>query len=140
MDSLHCSVHSANDAIAYCVDDKTLFCTQCYNIHRKHETTAIDDYNKAQKIQYKSLLIRETSTLMAKHKISSSNIFNAAEAFLDKQKSAFMESSDILGDCSSKNSKNKEMSIQCIREFENILSIVTKFTETNVNAIVLLAW
>ena len=140
MDTLHCSDHSNSEAIAYCLQDKVLFCAKCYNTHKKHKTSSIDEFRKLEKTCNQVSLIQEISTLLIKHKQVSKDFFTAAEVSLDRQKQGLMQS--IPGMVTQSNSKemSKELKAKFISECKGILENALKYTKECVASIMQLVW
>ncbi len=142
MDTQHCSAHSDQNAIAYCIKDKVLYCVECFDEHDKHNHTSIGIFKSAQNTYGQAALLQETSTLLAKHKIVATSLFNAAEAYLSEQKKALMNSlPEMLKQTVFKNFENsKKLESEFIVEATKVLSIIDKFAETNINAIMNVVW
>jgi len=142
MDTQHCSAHSGNEAIAYCIKDGVLYCAKCFDKHDKHDHASIENFKSAQNAYGQATLIHKTSTLLSKHKIVAGRRFNASEAYLSKQKKAILGTlPEMFKQPALKNFKNgKEMGNQLIEEVEKVLSFIDKFTEANINAIMHVVW
>ena len=141
MDTQHCSDHSDQEAIAYCLTDGIYYCTSCFNNHNKHATTSIQGLKHSQKIKNKVSLIQETTTLIAKHKIATVSMLDNAKAYLDKKKKAWNRAMpEALAQCGLKGLEaSRELKSKCIAEMEKLLSTMYKWTESRMNAMIHLA-
>jgi len=142
MDTGHCSVHSNDEAIAYCNTDRVVYCIKCLTKHNGHDVIGIHDFRAAKIVSAvnKAELIQETSILLAKHKIIDASLFNAIEEHLNTQKLALISSLPKMATQVNGNDKSKKLGDQCLDEIKKVLGIVHKFTEANVNAIMQLVW
>ena len=142
MDTQHCSAHSGQNAIAYCIKDKVLYCGECFDEHDKHNHTSIGMFKSAQNTYEQATLIQEISTLLENQKNGAANLFNAAMIYLRKQKKTIMSSfPEMLKQTTFKNFENsKKLENEFIVEAKKVLSIIEKFTDTNISAIMRIAW
>jgi len=142
MDTQHCSAHSDQNAIAYCIKDEVLYCVECFDEHDKHNHTSIGTFKSAQNTYGQASLLQETSTLLGKHKIGAASLFNAAEEYLGKKKKALMSSLPELDMQTVFNNfeNGKKLESEFIVEATKVLTIIDKFAETNINALMHVAW
>ena len=142
MDILNCSVHSKKEAVVYCAKHSVLLCEDFHLDYQHQETTSIDQFKKALNIYNHTKLVQKTSTLLAKHEIETSDLFNKTQACLEKKKKILMSSLPNIYKLTAFKDLNinNKLENQFIEEIDKLLIIMGKFTEINMNAVAQLAW
>jgi len=92
MEALHCFDHNDQPAIAYCQQDNVLYCAQCLKKHNGHNIISDIKYKQFLNTQLHVFLLKETSAILAKAKLTIEDTFKAIEESLNYQCSQLLKS------------------------------------------------